>query len=879
MKFAEKIVVLQHREWSPFYLEYNGLKQILAETDLTDGQSSDITKDNNITSSTSTIVSLLSKRSFQNGAITSAKFLAKLYDEVQKIALFVLKEEGTIADGLAECRTQLRQLMEKCQDAACETNLIEGGGEEDHDHPYPSQETTNLESEFRQLRDKYNHIAAELLQLIQFVDINVKGILRILKKHDKRVQNHQQHDLQELFVFGHNRSRTKTCPYPSSILMASLQNHRALDALCVTLQEGYTEVRLLEQAMFSTTTPTPPSTIPTTSSALAMDAARNRAGGATPRPLPSSKRRGRSPKGLGRRHRSSQGLANLAIQSSETVDDHDMFVDEGPPPMIRPMEEDDNGFYPMHHSPSFALVTTTNNKNTTTKFSSSSKAVSLPREDFVMAQIYAARRSITNHKSDVLNMLATTALGFEPDPSDNDSQQIRAEYEHAAALDDYKRKSAISSTLNLVSSFIYMTNYLIVIPTVVSYSERLGADPALSSAIVGMTPFATIFSTILYSWWTSYSYRIPLLAATILNVLGNMMYALGYPCNSMTFVLIGRLMSGMGSCRPINRRYIADAYSTAERTAASAHFVAVGCFGMALGPFLGSILHRIAEHSTSPYWQVENAPGWFMAAVWFVYGVFHLLYFVDPPREDSDTMAATSSTGTAKKLESSSGETKPLLSSTSELEIEMDDETHIPIWRNAPVMVNFFIYFIEKLLMECVSSSTSILTFYYFEWPGSWAGYWLAFLCILVLPVNLLVGYLSRIYEDREMMVVMQLATIVGCVVIMRFGEEYYIEQYLIGTLIIVVTSNMVEGPNMSLLSKTIPKKWRKGFMNVGLLATEAATMGRTAGDAFLALCGTAGIEHQLNLTFGSMIVATVFTLWITYRYYDSLIPNEDKNL
>jgi Major Facilitator Superfamily len=341
---------------------------------------------------------------------------------------------------------------------------------------------------------------------------------------------------------------------------------------------------------------------------------------------------------------------------------------------------------------------------------------------------------------------------------------------------------------------------------------------------------------------------------------------LGYPCNSMTFVLIGRLMSGMGSCRPINRRYIADAYSTAERTAASAHFVAIGCFGMALGPFLGSVLHRIAEHSKSPYWQVENAPGWFMAAVWLVYAILHVLFFVDPPKDHSD-----STTPTVTKA--GMGEAKPLLANGTEA------EEQIPIWKNAPVMVNFFIYFIEKLLMECVSSSTSILTYYYFDWPGSWAGYWLAFLCLLVLPVNLGVAYLSRMYEDREMMVVMQIATIIGCILIMQIGEEYYVEQYLIGTLIIVVTSNMVEGPNMALLSKTIPKSWRKGFLNVGLLATEAATMGRTAGDAFLALCGSAGIEHLLNLCFGSMIVATVFTLWITYRYYDSLVPTEDKTL
>lgn len=68
-----------------------------------------------------------------------------------------------------------------------------------------------------------------------------------------------------------------------------------------------------------------------------------------------------------------------------------------------------------------------------------------------------------------------------------------------------------------------------------------------------------------------------------------------------------------------------------------------------------------------------------------------------------------------------------------------------------------------------------------------------------------------------------------------------------------VVFSNMVEGPNMSVLSKTIPKAWRKGLLNVSLLATEAATMSRATGDAYLACAVLEGLklETQLNLTFG----------------------------
>jgi MFS family permease len=577
------------------------------------------------------------------------------------------------------------------------------------------------------------------------------------------------------------------------------------------------------------------------------------------------KTRTRSPKGLGRRFKSNQGLADLSKFASEA----DEFVANE-----REFNNMPTSFLVSERRLSMAIL----KENDDEEAEDLTGTFVLDPQDILMAEIYAARRAMQHQNHDVVNMLAMTALGFDPEPvSLNDGQEdwFKKEYEQAAALAAYKKKSAISGVLNLVSSFIYMANYLIVVPTVVEYSNKLGADPALSSFIVGMTPFATIFSTILYSWWTSYSYRVPLMFSVTLNIIGNITYAMGYPCNSMILVLLGRLMQGLGSCRPINRRYIADAYSTAERTAASAIFVAVGSFGMASGPFLGSLLHSIAENSSSPYWQVENAPGFFMSAVWSVYAVFHFFFFVDPPKQDDESRNNTNSDG---KKTTEGGETKPLLH--DKITASGSGEVRrIPIWKNPSVMVNFFIYFIMKLLMECVSSSTSILTYYYFDWNGSWAGYWLAFLCFLVLPVNLVVAHLSKTYEDREMMIVLQAVTIVGCIIIMRFGEEYYIEQYMTGSLIIVVFSNMVEGPNMSLLSKTIPKSWRKGFLNVGLLATEAATLGRTVGDIWLALCGLPGLEHQLNLTFGSMIIATTFTLWISYRFYDSLVATEDKTL
>jgi len=63
----------------------------------------------------------------------------------------------------------------------------------------------------------------------------------------------------------------------------------------------------------------------------------------------------------------------------------------------------------------------------------------------------------------------------------------------------------------------------------------------------------------------------------------------------------------------------------------------------------------------------------------------------------------------------------------------------------------------------------------------------------------------------------------------------------------------------MSLLSKALPKKWSKGIIDVGLLATEAGTLGRFIGDSLLATMGSDGLEIILNdafVTFGFNVLA-----------------------
>jgi len=133
-----------------------------------------------------------------------------------------------------------------------------------------------------------------------------------------------------------------------------------------------------------------------------------------------------------------------------------------------------------------------------------------------------------------------------------------------------------------------MTNYYIVAPTSGLYAARLGSTEALSGIIIGMTPWAALVSSILYSWWANHSYKSALIFASACSLIGNVLYALALPCNSLTMVIIARLLNGFGGARAINRRYIADVFTSHERTAASVAFVTAVALGMTVGPGVSS---------------------------------------------------------------------------------------------------------------------------------------------------------------------------------------------------------------------------------------------------------------------------------------------------
>lgn len=401
---------------------------------------------------------------------------------------------------------------------------------------------------------------------------------------------------------------------------------------------------------------------------------------------------------------------------------------------------------------------------------------------------------------------------------------------------------------------------------------------------------AAIVSTLLYSWWTSYSYKSALVFASLCALAGNLLYALAQPYRSLPFMLVGRLLVGFASCRSINRRYIADSYRIMERTAASAAFVTAGSLGMAAGPALAALLAWLEpfvrkKKRVPLYWSVENTPGWLMFGMWVVYLVLVLVYFRDPPKRRKVTVVVSSDNDRAE--EGVAGETTALLASaasdaagrpsaepTDHVEEEVV-EHHL--WQNIPVMGTLFFCFVLKMALECCLSPAATITAFYFRWAVQESGIYLALLGLLMFPTNLVVAYFCRRhYGDRDLILVTLLLMVVGAWGVINYGNgPYSAVQYITFSVVMFVGTNALEGPNMSLLSKTIPTSWARGFFNMGLLATEAGNLGRSVGDLLFAWCGTGGLDTLLNHLFVSLGLIVTLAFATAYTSFPYLEPHD----
>ncbi|XP_006364128.1 SPX domain-containing membrane protein At4g22990-like isoform X3 [Solanum tuberosum] len=455
---------------------------------------------------------------------------------------------------------------------------------------------------------------------------------------------------------------------------------------------------------------------------------------------------------------------------------------------------------------------------------------------------------------------------------------------------DDQRYHFMSLLLNLANTFLYMINTYIVVPTADDYSMSLGAAATVCGIVIGAMAVAQVFSSVYFSAWSNRSYFRPLVFSSIVLFVGNVMYALAYDLKSIPILLIGRIFCGLGSARAVNRRYISDCVPLRIRMQASAGFVSASALGMACGPALAGLLQTNFKIYKLTFNQ-DTLPGWVMAFAWLIYLIWLWISFREPAQE-KDEVNNVPQNSNAENDALERGVVQPLLlkSVGDEQDNEGDQEgdgseeaqeesrrpanSIVEAYRllTPSVKVQLLIYFMLKYAMEVLLSESSVVTTYYFSWSTSTVAIFLACLGLTVLPVNILVGsYISNIFEDRQILLASEIMVCLGILLSFQVIIPYSVPQYVCSGLLMFVSAEVLEGVNLSLLSRVMSSRLSRGTYNGGLLSTEAGTIARVIADVTITLAGYLGQSKLLNVTLLPSLLICIASIFATCRTYNSL--------
>lgn len=449
--------------------------------------------------------------------------------------------------------------------------------------------------------------------------------------------------------------------------------------------------------------------------------------------------------------------------------------------------------------------------------------------------------------------------------------------------------NVMSLALNLANTFLYMVNTYIIVPTADDYAISLGASATLCGVIVGCMPVSQLVSSVYLSAWSNTSYFRPLIFSSIALFLGNILYATAYNIDSIYILLLGRLLCGVGSARAVNRRYISDCVPLSKRLQSSAYFVIASALGMSCGPAIAGLL-QINKSFLGLTLDQSTMPGWVMSALWLFYLLWLWISFKEPLRKDygADSVEAGNKGSVQHDMDDSLSE--PLAQSPEAREEEGipdtngNSGTHEISHRPAnsifeayksvtrPVKVMLLIYFMLKYATEMVISESSVITAYYFNWTTSTVAIFLALLGLTVLPVNLIIGnYIGNIFEDRQLIIASEVLTCLGILIYFKYPIHYSVAQYVTGSFVTFVSAEILEGVNLSLLSKVMSSRLARGTYNGGLLSTEAGTLARVLADLSITCVGYLGTKHLLDITLLPALFFGIISIAATYYTYNLL--------
>jgi MFS family permease len=398
-----------------------------------------------------------------------------------------------------------------------------------------------------------------------------------------------------------------------------------------------------------------------------------------------------------------------------------------------------------------------------------------------------------------------------------------------------------SVILCIFSAFFYMTNFYILFITADEYSDALNMPKGYSGIISGISWLAVVAIAFVYSYWSNFNFKYPMLVTTGILTVGNVLYFLAYDYSASSMLLLGRLLIGLGGPRMIHRRYLSVYVTVKARTKWSTLYVFGTALGMSLGPFLAAQLYQVSTTFLGFSVNRFNCAGLVMGCVWGIFFVLVYLKFQEPPEHRTSNVV-------------------------SDPRIEKDVNNVIP------VSISLWALFFPKMLQECMIISASVVTKEEFDWDGKSTAIFIAIVTLVVCPVHFVIGATSKYIEDRKFMIVALSLCLFGSFILIDF-DDLNIVQYTIGAFFLNLATNLSDGVSTSLTSKVLPPRINRGTFNSGLLSTTAGSVGRAMADIVVGLASNLDEDEVENTLFIPLSIVCGLSLVFSLSNYHRLVP------
>jgi MFS family permease len=142
-------------------------------------------------------------------------------------------------------------------------------------------------------------------------------------------------------------------------------------------------------------------------------------------------------------------------------------------------------------------------------------------------------------------------------------------------------------------AFTLTIDYSLSLISAQAYWVLMGGDKELSGLVFGLYDATTICITPLLAIYISKggSYNKMFVLGLIINMMGNIFYGLAFYAESWIFILVGRIIAGLGAtCVPLLMVFVADSMERDAQATAVGYIKYVAALSRMLGPLIGSLL-------------------------------------------------------------------------------------------------------------------------------------------------------------------------------------------------------------------------------------------------------------------------------------------------